>query len=203
MPKLFYPFDSTFSPRPVKRTTLSLLIPLLLPAGSLAAPPGDSRYAPLAESMIEMMNAMGSAMSRYGAKGGDDIGSGMGGLPMPDGSTPWPAEWMRPPPGMPDPREMMGGGDPHLNGSWIGMYGELLIVRGTRFRIYTDIEEYRDGELRLDGSRLQLVDPATRSSQPFEYALSEGKLALRGPEGNILLFRKVSEQQKFSPYDTE
>jgi len=69
------------------------------------------------------------------------------------------------------------------------------MVRNDRFRIYLSREHFKEGRLRIiDGDRLLMQDPETGTEREYEYALHEGKLALRDTAGNLLLFRRAESQ---------
>ena len=85
-----------------------------------------------------------------------------------------------------------------LDGVWEGRNGELLIVQGSRFRIYPGSAGYVDGYIQLRGDRLALYSPSDESARPFEFAESEGRLALRDAQGQLCLYRRLwleSEQK--------
>ena len=79
-----------------------------------------------------------------------------------------------------------------LDGNWQGRSGELLAVSNGRFRIYQDRDHYQEGRIEVQGSGLLTMSNhdgnVTRS---YEYAVHEGKLALRDADGNLLLYRRV------------
>jgi hypothetical protein len=92
------------------------------------------------------------------------------------------------------PSHPQGANDPvaELDGSWQGKSGELLVIRHGRFRIYQDQERFREGNLALEGQNtLTMQDPSTGNAQRYDYALHEGKLALRNQAGNLFLYRRI------------
>lgn len=78
-----------------------------------------------------------------------------------------------------------------LDGVWEGRNGELLIVQGNRFRIYPGASHYVDGYIQLRGDRLAMYNPENEHIRPFEFAESEGRLALRDPAGTLFLYRRL------------
>jgi len=71
------------------------------------------------------------------------------------------------------------------------------MVRNDRFRIYLGKEHFKEGTLRiLSANQLLMQDPETGIEREYEYALHEGKLALRDAGGNLLLFRRTESQFK-------
>lgn len=158
-----------------------IIASLILLAWISAAPaqsfdyPGDypgNRYQELAESLFEMMDAFASAYQRN--RNRPDIH-----WPNP---TP-PPYWQ--PGSIPDPNP--------LSGNWQGMGGEVMVIRGERFRLYADRQNYREGLIQpIQPGIIALTDPATGISRPYEAARSGDRLALRDPQGTMLLFRLIS-----------
>ena len=78
-----------------------------------------------------------------------------------------------------------------LYGSWQGKSGEVLMIGNGRFRIYRDRDNFREGLLTLEGqNRLTMQDPASGNVRRYEYAVHQGKLALRDEAGNLFLYRR-------------
>lgn len=196
----------------------ALLAALALLAGTVPATAEDVSAAPraaMAEAMAKMMEAMGflgpalpgsmpspltgimpgmmpspltgmpsasdpkSLMDQGMEKGGAALQQMTEGMKMPDSPTsflPW-------------------GTHSRLDGVWEGRNGELLIVQGNRFRIYPGASHYVDGYIQLQGDRLALYNPANEHIRPFEFAESEGRLALRDPEGSLFLYRRLWFEQ--------
>ena len=78
-----------------------------------------------------------------------------------------------------------------LEGVWEGRDGELLIVQGSRFRIYSPAVQRVDGWMQIRGDRLALYNPLDRHAQPFEFAESQGRLILRDLNGELYLYRRL------------
>ncbi len=196
----------------------ALLAVLALLAGTVPATAEDVSAAPraaMAEAMAKMMEAMGF----LGPALPGSMPSSVPGV-MP-GMMPSPLSGM---PGATDPKSLMdqgmekGGaalqqmtegmkmpdtpasfmpwGTPsRLDGVWEGRNGELLIVQGNRFRIYPGASHYVDGYIQLQGDRLALYNPGNEHIRPFEFAESEGRLALRDPAGTLFLYRRLWLEQ--------
>lgn len=79
-----------------------------------------------------------------------------------------------------------------LDGKWRGQSGELLVISGGRFRIYQGREHFQEGQIRVDGqSVLSMRSGGGKISRSYEYALHQGRLALRDADGNLLLYRRI------------
>ncbi|MET0091848.1 MAG: hypothetical protein ABW068_17855 [Candidatus Thiodiazotropha sp.] len=78
-----------------------------------------------------------------------------------------------------------------VDGIWVGRGGEIVLVMYGYFRIYASSEVYRDGRYRIEGDRLLMHDPESGVTQMYEYRLDEGRMIMRGENGNILLFKKL------------
>jgi len=181
----------------------------------------DVRAGPreaMADSMVKMMEAMGvfdtSAMTSMpmgpaAALGPSAWNPGFGGFGMP-GASPWSGAMQDPSGAMEKGGEMMkqfsngmnmpegmGAGmfpwspGTRLEGIWEGRNGELLIVRGNRFRIYPGNAGYVDGYLQLSGDRLAMYNPEDANIRPFEYAESDGRLVLRDDTGTLYLYQRL------------
>jgi hypothetical protein len=138
---------------------------------------------------------------------GSSMPWGGGGMPWSGGAMPWSGGQM---PGMPQmpgsggmpmpavPGMPWGGAKARestssefLDGSWEGQGGELLLVRRGMFRIYADAQTYRDGHLTVQGNRLQLKDADSGRTRDYEMRHQGDQLALRTPEGDTMLFRRL------------
>lgn len=195
-----------------------LLAVLALLAGTVAAAAEDVSAAPraaMAEAMAKMMEAMGFlGPALPGSMPSPVPGVMPGMLPSPLTGMPGATdpktlmdqgmekggaalqqmtEGMK----MPDtPASFMPWGTPsRLDGVWEGRNGELLIVQGNRFRIYPGASHYVDGYIQLQGDRLALYNPGNEHIRPFEFAESEGRLALRDPAGTLFLYRRLWLEQ--------
>jgi hypothetical protein len=204
--------------------TLVLAITLLFATEALAEDAGAAPRAAMADAMSRMMEAMGflnppsspglpmttPLAPLSGMPGGLSI-PGMTGIP---GASSWPA-----PSG--DPSGLMGKGGEvmkqmtegmkssggalssspvsRLDGVWEGRNGELLIVQGNRFRIYPGSSGYVDGYLQLSGDRLAMYNPENAHISPFDFAESDGRLALRDRNGSHFLYRRLWLDQPTPP----
>ena len=130
--------------------------------------------------------------------GGGGMPWGGGGMPWGGGGMPWSGGQM---PGMPTPsmpaapwggRARGPASSELLDGAWEGQGGELLLIRRGMFRIYADAETYRDGHLQFQGERLQLKDAESGRTREYEMRHQDDQLALRTPEGDVLLYRRLS-----------
>lgn len=166
----------------------------------------ETMAAAMANAMVRMMEAMGLF-------GGGSLGS-WGGLPAisglaaPYGSLmgmPGASPWGLP---MQDPSRAMGtgtdmlrqmyqgipagavGGAGSLDGIWEGSGGDLLIVQGGRYRIYAPQDQYLDGLLQQQASRVALYNVQDGHTQVFEFATQDGRLALRDASGQVYLYRR-------------
>ena len=196
----------------------ALLAVLALLAGTVPATAEDVSAAPraaMAEAMAKMMEAMGFlGPALPGSMPSPVPGVMPGMLPSPLTGMPGATdpktlmdqgmekggaalqqmtEGMK----MPDtPASFMPWGTPsRLDGVWEGRNGELLIVQGNRFRIYPGASHYVDGYIQLQGDRLALYNPGNEHIRPFEFAESEGRLALRDPAGTLFLYRRLWLEQ--------
>jgi len=150
--------------------------------------------------MVKMMDAMGmfkpsagssfpsSPMSMANPFGAPGWGPG-GGFGMP-----WGSPFQDPSRSMGWGEDMMKGfypGASPLEGVWEGRSGELVIVQGNRFRIYSGSSGYVDGYVHVQDGRLAMYTPGESEARPFEYAESEGRLILRDAAGEVYLYRRL------------
>lgn len=78
-----------------------------------------------------------------------------------------------------------------LEGNWLGRGGERLTIRGSRFRLEGGPDRLLEGVLQIRGRLLALHSPRHRQTWIYEYAEQDGRLALRGARGPLLLYRRV------------
>lgn len=122
---------------------------------------------------------------------------GMGGLP--GMSSPWdPSGWSRQMPGFgPGDSSPYGApwGAPYdqspLEGSWESPAGELLLIEGSHYRMYSGDSRYLDGRIRVEGDRLLLYNPEQENALAFEYVHQDGRLMLRDEAGQVYLYRRI------------
>ncbi len=150
---------------------LPLANPLLPPGvmpGTLPNLPGSMPWSSSKDKPGEMVEKGGEMI-----KG---IAEGMANMGTPGGQLPWLS-------------------DSRLDGVWEGRSGELLIVQGNRFRIYPGSTSYVEGYIQTRGDRLALYNPENANISPFEFAESEGRLALRDSAGTLFLYRRLWHDQ--------
>ncbi len=204
----FMNFDNSYH----RALPLLLLLTCAEPGGISAE---QSTRDLMANAMARMMDAMGLFDSASSQQGG---GTGPDPFPMMDplGAAPW-GPGFGIPRGSPFQDrsrafamgEMMkqlseampglnsapgpGGGWPasRLEGVWEGRNGELLIVQGGRFRIYSPGMQRVDGLIQVRRDRLALYNPQDEQAQPFKFAESRGRLILRGLDGQTYLYRRL------------
>lgn len=169
--------------------------------------PGASAFGMPGVSPFGMM----PGASAFGMPGGSPLGgftnpmSPWSSLPLSGGSMPWGGGGMPwsggQMPGMPMPsmpaapwggRARGPASSEFLDGAWEGQGGELLLIRRGMFRIYADAETYRDGHLQVQGERLQLKDSESGRAREYEMRHQGDQLGLRTPEGDVLLYRRLS-----------
>jgi len=155
-----------------------LVLPLLLSSQSAAALEYPNRYRSMAESLFDMMDAFSSAYQKRLHERARDYAPPPAALPGYPGYPPGAAGSY---PGMTD-----------LNGSWQGESGEVLVIRGDRFRIYQDRQNYRQGRLASPQPGLLLLqEQQSGQVRPYRFAESEGRLMLLDPGGLLLRYIRV------------
>jgi len=160
-----------------------------------AAGSGDRRAA-MADAMLNMMGAMGfggadQADTRGSnldpANGGAPWGAFMGAMPGSGAVSPDMMErWSRRPWSPPNL-----GAPSSLDGVWLSDSGERLTIRGERFRLEAGPGRASEGVLRLRGTLLALYQPGINRTWTYEYAVHEGRLALRDAQGQLFLYRRI------------
>jgi hypothetical protein len=204
-----------------KPPTLVLLFALILaPASQGLADGARGPREMMADVMVRMMEAMGMFGGALGA--GKD-----GALPWPTlpGMTPFGAMGMPgvSPMGMPvqDPSKaigmgtemmkqfsqgttglagMTGAGDGAIDGVWQGSGGDVLIAQDGRYRIYAPQDRYVDGWFQVRPNRIALYNAQDGHTQIFEFATHEGRLALRGSDGQAFLYRRFGDTAPTGAY---
>ncbi len=78
-----------------------------------------------------------------------------------------------------------------LDGLWEDREQGLLIIHGSRFRICQPRSGSIDGIIEQRDNRVILYNPNNRQARLYEFALFEGRLVLRDPEGQLLLYRRL------------
>lgn len=85
----------------------------------------------------------------------------------------------------------MPGSASSLAGVWEDNQGGLLIVQGGFYRLYSACRGYIEGEIRVQTDRVELSNRAENFTQTFEFALDQGRLALRDQNGQLYLYRRL------------
>lgn len=194
-------FARTMTSSPTVRKALYLTL-ILAAVPSFGSAQQGTREV-MADAMSRMMDAMGlfdspsSNPRSFGdPPGGSGWGSALGmpwGSPVPDRSRLSPMqELMRQFAGQMDRHGYSGRWKPsRLEGIWEGRNGELLIVQGSRFRIYSPRMQRVDGLMQIRGDRLALYNPLDQQAQPFEFGQSQGRLVMRDLSGQVYLYRRL------------
>lgn len=101
--------------------------------------------------------------------------------------------------GLPGRREIAGAaakrGQTRLNlsGIWQGTSGDVLVIRGNRFRIHNADGLHRDGTFQVVGSQFFAYAPRSGVTRRYELAQRGNRLALRDSEGQVLLFERLRQ----------
>jgi hypothetical protein len=167
----------------------------------------ESAAQAMAHAIARMMETMGfSATGTHGSAPPPIMGQPMG---MGD----WPAAVSQLPQAMPSPAQagamadamerslsgasgaMPWGGASRLEGLWEDNQGGLLIVQGGLYRLYSGCRGYIEGEIRVGGDRIELSNRRENFTQSFEFALDQGRLALRDQNGQLYLYRRLILEQ--------
>jgi hypothetical protein len=76
-----------------------------------------------------------------------------------------------------------------LNGRWFGNSGEILEVRGNRFRL-RDGRSSITGTIRLENNIVSMLSPKTRTVTQYTFIRNQSELLLQDASGRVLAFRK-------------
>ena len=76
-----------------------------------------------------------------------------------------------------------------LDGKWYGNTGEILEIRGNRFRLRNGRMTIK-GAATLDNNLLKLYTPRTRSLQVYTFVRNQTGLVLQDVNGNVLTFQQ-------------
>lgn len=200
-----------FLPRSPTSKSLYAALAMLLALGCVSGhAAAETPAEAMARAIARMMESMGFAGSAgYEAPAYPDAGA-MPGWPGP--MTPWPGGALPESgaSGMADSamdgmtrmgQDLMQGmqgqspGMPwaqtSLEGVWEDNQGGVLIVQGGRYRLYSQCRGYIEGAIRLSGNRVELSNDEEGVTQGFEYALDQGRLALRSDDGQVFLYRRL------------
>jgi len=197
-----------------KTLTLTLLCAVALGGPApVAAQDGrgvrETMASAMANAMVRMMEAMGLfGGGSFGSWGGAPAIAGLipqyGSMMGVPGASPWGMPMQDPSQalgmgtdvmkqmyqGIPGAATGAGGGTAPLDGVWEGSGGDLLIVQGGRYRIYAPQDQYIDGLLQQQSSRVALYNVQDGHTQVFEFATKDGRLALRDAGGQVYLYRR-------------
>lgn len=177
----------------------SFLLRAVLCLGTLPSVPAGAADARLAmgDAMLRMMETMGFLQPGISSA----MTYGMGAMPnwnnaLPGtlNTTPWP--YALPDATVPDGWKLKGclpgeSGITGLDGIWEGRDGELFIIHGNRFRLYSPNSLFVDGLIRRDDGHIALYNPNRQQARPYEVAEQDGRLVLRDSAGQLLLYRRL------------
>jgi hypothetical protein len=131
--------------------------------------------------MMDMMKMFGYFMQ--GMTSQSDSGSGISAL-FGGGATgaggPLPGRWMP-------------GRQPRLwvDGVWQGPAGDVLWISGDRFIWFDAGQSSLVGWIRLQGARMWVYSPVFVDAIPYRVRRARRRLALAGPDGKVLVYRRV------------
>lgn len=189
----------------LKNILLSLLL-LHVTLAPVTTADAGSRGRTIADTMIDMMDAMGRFSRDYvdSRDRDQDTFSQAWEAMAPDGGLPgWPRA---PHPSGQSLRQAIPGEPPPgfstktpLEGDWLSPTGERLSIRGSRFRLAAGPDRRLEGLLQIRGRLLALYSPKHRQTWFYEYAEQEGRLALRSDQGQLLLYRRVNPRDGGPP----
>lgn len=147
-------------------------------------------------------------VSGFGGMPGMSPWSGMGGVPF-NGMNPWSTpfnSWSNPfggsyPSYASSPYGMPGYGGWNegyparpvslLEGRWFGTSGEVLEVRGNRFRLQ-DAQSGIDGAVRIENNVVNLYSPQTGAVMQYVFVRNQYELMLQDQTGRVLRFQLQS-----------
>lgn len=88
---------------------------------------------------------------------------------------------------------------PLLDGIWLGRNGNALLIRDGNLRLFaSNYAHYQDAELIVRPPRMTLRSLEGDWEHEFDYAYQNGRLILRGSDGNLLLYRRL-EMDRWLP----
>ncbi len=184
-----------------------------------AADLGPQDMANMMQGMSSMMKLWNAFSSSGGSGSGTQYwpsGSADSYLWSGLGANAWPGRWGAPGPGLPPavppvPRfggyPGFGGGAPWagvpgpwagrryayasgLDGLWQGSSGEVLAIRGKRFRLTAGKGQQLDGTFMLTDSRLIAYIPALDETRQYRFERRGDMFALQDEQGQILVFKR-------------
>lgn len=75
-----------------------------------------------------------------------------------------------------------------LDGRWYGTSGEVLEVRGNRFRLL-DVQSGINGAISIDNNIISLYSPQTGTVTQYSFVRNQSELILQDATGRVLRFR--------------
>ena len=144
--------------------------------------------------MSSPWSAMSPGMGMWPGMGGMSgwPGSGFGmtpwnSMPWGGGSNPWGSGWQGGPGGMPFPVNTMPATS-LLEGKWYGSTGDILEIRGNRFRLRSGQYSVK-GTLNIGRKLVWMYTPKTNSQTVYTFVRNQTELLLQDSSGNILVFQ--------------
>ena len=144
--------------------------------------------------MSSPWSAMSPGMGMWPGMGGMSgwPGSGFGmtpwnSMPWGGGSNPWGSGWQGGPKGMPFPVNTMPATS-LLEGKWYGSTGDILEIRGNRFRLRSGQYSVK-GTLNIGRKLVWMYTPKTNSQTVYTFVRNQTELLLQDSSGNILVFQ--------------
>ena len=199
-------------PRPARIrhrcASLLLIVALCLPVPSPAQSSMDDMFGVMFRMMLVMMNVMSDAML-----GNAGLGNNWGGLntfnpgmntwpawaglgsPWSSMGNPWAGGWKSPFAAGGYPGAGYGHGSPRrggsylLEGRWYGNSGEILTIRGNRFRLQTGLLAL-SGTLRIANNLITMYSPQTKTVTRYTFVRNQSDLFLDDGSGSVLIFRR-------------
>jgi hypothetical protein len=164
---------------------------------------GWGSTSPLGMTTLPMMSGMYgmNPMTGFGGMSPWSGMSGMNSIPM-NGMSPWSTpfnSWSNPftnayPSYANNPygHQQYGGNYPapqgsFLDGRWYGNSGDVLEVRGNRFRLQ-DGQSSINGMIRIDNNIVSLYSPQTGSVTQYSFIRNQSELILQDATGRVLRF---------------
>jgi hypothetical protein len=137
------------------------------------------------------MTGMGMWPGMAGMGGWPGSGPGMspwGGMPWGAGKLPWGSGWQGGPGNVPSPVNTVPAVS-LLEGKWYGTTGDILEIRGERFRLKSGQYSVR-GTLKIRNNLVWMYTPQTNSQTVYTFMRNQTELLLQESSGNILVFQK-------------
>ena len=86
--------------------------------------------------------------------------------------------------------------DNRLDGIWQGLNGEIVTIRGNRFRIRDPSGQTVQGAFMIYGNRMIAYCAQTDYTCQFNFEMRGDLLALQNEAGDILLFRRLNRGRR-------